>query len=227
RAGRKAPATRACRSGFHRSKSATGAPHVKPVRTHKGTVHDDRQALPLVHSRRAHVHRMDRARVSCTGGSGLLDVGGLAARCERRPSFQLRSSPMKVLLFVCVLAVIPAAAGAAQAKSRAAAAAPTGAGRTVKAARTIEITGGDTLKYDLASIQAHPGERLHVVLKSNGTAPKIVMGHNFALLKAGVKPEDFVNAAMNARATDFIPPDMQDKVIAAKGLVGPGETVDV
>ena len=134
---------------------------------------------------------------------------------------------MKVLLFVCVLAVIPAAAGAAQAKSRAAAAAPTGAGRTVKAARTIEITGGDTLKYDLASIQAHPGERLHVVLKSNGTAPKIVMGHNFVLLKAGVKPEDFVNAAMNARATDFIPPDMQDKVIAAKGLVGPGETVVV
>jgi len=46
------------------------------------------------------------------------------------------------------------------------------------------------------------------------------MAHNFVLLKAGVKPEDFVNAAMNARETDFIPPAMQDKVIVSKGLVG-------
>jgi azurin len=53
------------------------------------------------------------------------------------------------------------------------------------------------------------------------------MAHNFVLLKAGVKAEDFVNAAMNARATGFIPAEMQDKVIASKGLVGPGETVDV
>jgi azurin len=133
---------------------------------------------------------------------------------------------MKVFSLVCLLAVIPAGAHAAQAKSKAAAIAPTAA-RVSKAARTIEMTGGDTMKYDRASIQARPGERLHVVLKSIGTAPKVVMAHNFVLLKAGVKPEEFVNAAMNARATDFIPPDMQDKVIAAKGLVGPGETVDV
>ncbi|PYR89594.1 MAG: azurin [Acidobacteria bacterium] len=133
---------------------------------------------------------------------------------------------MKVFSLVCLLAVVPVAAGAAQAKSKAALA-PTGAARTSKAVRTIELTGGDTMKYDLASIRARPGERLHVVLKSIGTAPKIVMAHNFVLLKAGVKPEEFVTAAMNARATDFIPSDMQDKVIAAKGLVGPGESIDV
>jgi azurin len=68
---------------------------------------------------------------------------------------------------------------------------------------------------------------MHVVLRGAGSAPKIVMAHNFVLLKAGVKPEDFVNAAMDARATDFIPPAMQDEVIVAKGLVGPGESVDV
>jgi azurin len=134
---------------------------------------------------------------------------------------------MKVFSLVCLLALVPAVAGAAQAHSKAAAVAPTGAARTPKSVRTIELTGGDTMKYDLASIHAHPGERLHVVLKSIGTAPKVVMAHNFVLLKAGVKPEEFVNAAMDARATDFIPAAMQDKVIAAKGLVGPGETVDV
>jgi azurin len=132
---------------------------------------------------------------------------------------------MKVLSLVCILALFPAVAGAAQTKSRASVAS-TGAAPASKV-RTIEIAGSDTMKYDLASIQARPGERLHVILKSVGTAPKVAMAHNFVLLKAGVKPEDFVNAAMDARATDFIPPAMQDKVIAAKGLVGPGETVDV
>jgi azurin len=134
---------------------------------------------------------------------------------------------MKVFSLVCLLAVVPVVADAAQAKSKAPAIASTSAVRASKAVRTIELTGGDTMKFDLASIQARPGERLHVVLRSMGTAPKMVMAHNFVLLKAGVKPEEFVNAAMNARATDFIPPDMQDRVIAAKGLVGPGETVDV
>jgi azurin len=134
---------------------------------------------------------------------------------------------MKAFSLVCLLAVVPAVASASQANSKAAAVVPTGASRVSKTARTIEITGGDTMKFDLTSIQARPGERLHVVLRSGGMAPKIAMAHNFVLLKAGVKPEDFVNAAMNARGTDFIPPDMQDKVIAAKGLVGPGETVDV
>jgi azurin len=132
---------------------------------------------------------------------------------------------MKVLSLVCILALFPAVAGAAQTKSRASVAS-TGAAPASKV-RTIEIAGSDTMKYGLASIQARPGERLHVILKSVGTAPKVAMAHNFVLLKAGVKPEDFVNAAMDARATDFIPPAMQDKVIAAKGLVGPGETVDV
>jgi azurin len=84
------------------------------------------------------------------------------------------------------------------------------------------------MKYDVTSIHARPGERLHVVLKSVGTMPKVVMAHNFVLLKAGANPAEFASAAMNARATDFMPPEMKDKVIAAaKGLAGPGETIDV
>jgi azurin len=133
---------------------------------------------------------------------------------------------MKAFLILVLFAAAPLAASAAQTSSKALASA---SGHSVRpaAARTIELTGGDTMKYDVASIHAHPGERLHIVLRSVGTAPKMVMAHNFVLLKPGVKPEDFVNAATDARATDFIPPAMQDKVIAAKGLVGPGETVEV
>jgi azurin len=93
--------------------------------------------------------------------------------------------------------------------------------------RTVEITGGDDMKYSLTSIPAKPGETIKIKLVSKGTLPKIAMAHNFVLLKLGAKQLDFVNAAAMARATDFIPPDMKDQVLGATALAGPGETVEV
>jgi azurin len=130
---------------------------------------------------------------------------------------------MKMFSLVCLLAVAPVALGAAQAKPKAAATQT----KSTKGARTVELTAGDTMKYDVTTIQAKPGERLHVVLKSTGTAPKIAMAHNFVLLKQGTSPVEFNNAAMTARDTDFIPPALKANVIAHTGLAGAGETVDV
>ena len=131
---------------------------------------------------------------------------------------------MKLFSFVCLIAAAPVMLGATQAHSKAAGV-PT---RASNVARTVQVTGGDTMKYDVTSIHARPGERLHVVLKSVGSTPKMVMAHNFVVLKAGVNPTEFATAAMNARDSDFIPPDMKDKlIVAAKGLAGPGETIDV
>ena len=95
------------------------------------------------------------------------------------------------------------------------------------AVRTVEITGGDDMKYSLTTIPAKPGETIKIKLVSKGTLPKIAMAHNFVLLKLGAKQLDFVNAAAMARATDFIPPDMKDQVLGATALAGPGETVEV
>ncbi len=94
------------------------------------------------------------------------------------------------------------------------------------AARTIEITAGDDMKYNTTTIAAKPGETLKIKLVSKGTLPKIAMAHNVVVLKTGAKQVDFVNAAATARATDFIPPDMKDQVLAASALAGPGETVE-
>jgi len=96
-----------------------------------------------------------------------------------------------------------------------------------KKARTVEIVGSDTMKFDLATIPAKPGETLRVVLKSVGKAPKTIMGHNFVLLKLGTDVDAFNQAAFNARATEFIPPDQKDKIIANTAIVGPGESVEV
>jgi azurin len=98
---------------------------------------------------------------------------------------------------------------------------------SAKAGRTITITGSEQMKYDVTSIQAKPGETLHVVLKAVGSMPKMAMGHNFVLLKEGVSPQDVSAAAINARETDFIPASMKDKIIAHTALAGGGETVEV
>jgi len=95
------------------------------------------------------------------------------------------------------------------------------------AARTITLTGSEQMKYDVTEITAKPGEKLHIVLKAQGTMPKIAMGHNFVLLKPGVAPMEVANAAFNARETDFIPAAMKDKIIAHTSVAGGGETVEV
>jgi len=93
--------------------------------------------------------------------------------------------------------------------------------------RTIEIVGTEDMKFSLAAITAKPGEMLTVRLVSKGTMPKIAMAHNFVLLTAKANQVEFATAAMNARATDFIPADKKADVIAFTGLAGGGETVEV
>jgi len=98
---------------------------------------------------------------------------------------------------------------------------------SAKAVKTVTITATEQMKWDVTTIQATPGETIHVVLKSTGAMPKVAMAHNFVLLKAGVNPQDVANAAMTARETDFIPDSLKDKIIAHTGLAGGGETVEV
>jgi azurin len=107
---------------------------------------------------------------------------------------------------------------------------PAAAAQTKPAAsgvRTVELTGGDDMKYSVTTIPAKPGETLRIRLMSKGTLPKIAMAHNVVVLKAGAKQLDFINAAATARETDYIPPDMKDQILAATALAGPGETVEV
>lgn len=136
---------------------------------------------------------------------------------------------MKLFSFVCVLALASAPLAASQATSTSTTTqtkkAPAAKGAV--GGRTIEITGSDTMKYSVTEITAKPGEKLHIVLKALGSMPKIAMAHNFVLLKAGVNPQDVANAAFNARATDFVPAEMKDKIIANTKLAGGGETVEV
>ena len=135
---------------------------------------------------------------------------------------------MKTLSLLCALAfAAPAMAGQATSTTTSQAKKAPAAKAAAGAVRTIEITGSDTMKFSVTEITAKAGEKVRVVLKSIGAMPKIAMAHNFVLLKAGVSGMEVANAAFNARATDFIPADMKDKILAFTGLAGGGETVEV
>lgn len=93
--------------------------------------------------------------------------------------------------------------------------------------RVVEITSNDQMKFSLATIEAKPGEEFTVLLKNLGTLPKDVMGHNWVLLKPGTDVNAFGIAAASAKATDYIPDSMKDKVVAHTPVLGPRQDASV
>lgn len=95
------------------------------------------------------------------------------------------------------------------------------------AARTIEIQGIDAMKFSVTNIDAKPGETIRVVLHAVGTMPKMVMAHNWVLLKKTADAQAFANASALARDTGFIAPAQKVHVLASTSLVGAGEKTEV
>jgi len=95
------------------------------------------------------------------------------------------------------------------------------------AVKTVTIACYDTMKYSVNTIEAKPGQKMVVEVKNEGSLPKAVMGHNWILLKAGVDPNAYAKVAMTAKADDYQPKSLADKVIAASPLLGAGESAKV
>ena len=86
--------------------------------------------------------------------------------------------------------------------------------------RTIVITAGDNMKYSITRIEAHPGEKIRIQLKNEGTLPKEVMAHNWVLLKTGQDANAYAAAALPAKDQDYQPKALADAVLACIPLVG-------
>jgi azurin len=125
-------------------------------------------------------------------------------------------SPMKYrALFVSALvALVSSGCGQKDTSTSAAAAAPAGP-------REIDLTAGDTMKYNITQIDAKPGEDLKVVLTNEGTQPVQVMGHNWVLLKPGTDVAAFDAAALTSKDTNYIPAALSDEIVAHIDLLGP------
>jgi len=105
------------------------------------------------------------------------------------------------------------------------------AGQTAPPPRTVTITVndpvGEKMNYSLSQIIAKPGERLKVRIVSIAQTPKIVMAHNWVLLKLGSNAKAFSDAAANHRDKDFIPPALAGQILAQLPLAGPGDKFEV
>jgi azurin len=125
-------------------------------------------------------------------------------------------------MFIAVLSL--SAAASAQALKTAA---PAATDRTPAQARTITITGGDDMKYNVTTITAKRGETLKIRLTSKGTIPKVAMAHNVVILKPGTNVAKFIDAGVAFRQDDFIAPALKSTVLAQTSFAGPGETVEL
>jgi azurin len=93
--------------------------------------------------------------------------------------------------------------------------------------RTVNIEANDSMKYNVTSIDAQPGEEIKVVLTNVGVMPKEAMGHNWVLLKAGTDVTAFATAAAAAKDTGYIPPSLKDQIIAHIDQLGPKQSGEV
>ncbi len=93
--------------------------------------------------------------------------------------------------------------------------------------RSYELTAGDTMRFNLTSLDAKPGEEIKITLTNIGTQPKEVMGHNFVLLKKDVDVSAFAMASMMAKDTDYIPAAKKDEIIVHTEILAPRKSAEV
>lgn len=88
----------------------------------------------------------------------------------------------------------------------------------------IEVKVSDGLAYSVKQIEVPAGAKVVLTLTHTGKMAKTAMGHNFVLLKKGMKMKTFAMRAMGAAKTDYIPKELASKVIAHTKLIGGGES---
>lgn len=92
--------------------------------------------------------------------------------------------------------------------------------------REIVVTCNDTMQFDTKAIEIKADETIKLTLKNVGKAPKVAMGHNLVILKAGANFMAFAGKAGAARESEYIPEDPESKamMLAHTKLLGPDET---
>ncbi len=92
---------------------------------------------------------------------------------------------------------------------------------------TVNLTGNDLMQYNLKTIEVKEGQKIKLILEHVGKMEKVVMGHNFVLLKEGVDLAAFGAAAATSSATDYIPEAKKEEIIANTRMIGGGESVTI
>ena len=87
------------------------------------------------------------------------------------------------------------------------------------------LNSNDQMQFDKKVLSASPGQKVTLTLNHTGRGNKMIMGHNFVLLKRGIDVDDFARRAVEAIDSEYIPEG--DEMIAYTTLIGGGETTSV
>lgn len=90
-------------------------------------------------------------------------------------------------------------------------------------AKDVVVNSNDAMKFDVSEIKVKAGEEIKLTLNHTGKLAKDVMGHNFVVLAKGTDVQAFSNAAIQAKANDYIP-EGSDSVLAHTKVIGGGES---
>ena len=80
-----------------------------------------------------------------------------------------------------------------------------------------------SMKFDKKEIIAYSGQKITLTLNHIGKLDKLVMGHNFVLLKKGINTNEFGIKASSEKENEYIP-DGGNQVIAHTKLIGGGDS---
>ena len=86
----------------------------------------------------------------------------------------------------------------------------------------IILNSNDQMQFDKKVLSASPGQKVTLTLNHTGRGNKMIMGHNFVLLKKDVDVDIFARKAVEARDNEYIPEG--DEIIAYTKLLGGGDT---
>ena len=89
----------------------------------------------------------------------------------------------------------------------------------------IILNSNDQMQFDKNVLSASPGQSITLTLNHTGRGNKMIMGHNFVLLKKDVDVDVFARKAVEARDSEYIPEG--DEMIAYTGLIGGGESITI
>ena len=104
---------------------------------------------------------------------------------------------------------------------------PTTKESIIKISNFLEIilNSNDQMQFDKRVLSASPGQKVTLTLNHTGRGNKMIMGHNFVLLKKNVDVDVFARKAVEARDSEYIPDG--DQMIAYTKLIGGGESVTI
>ena len=86
----------------------------------------------------------------------------------------------------------------------------------------IILNSDDLMRFDKNMLLVQSGQKITLTLNHTGKMDKLIMGHNFVLLKKDVDVAAFAEKAVLAKNNEYIPEG--DEIIVYTKLLGGGES---